>query len=77
MAGINGDILRTALGFLGLSNIHATTDTPSAKFQIAFDRYGQHIEIDLTGQEILNALTGSDSESASTSEIDLNESAGG
>lgn len=58
---INGDILKTALGFLGIKDIGAATDRPDTKINITFTRYGKPQEINLTVQEVIDCLQDSDS----------------
>jgi len=61
---IKQDILATVLGILGIKDIRAATNNPQAKINLTFKRQGRLVELNLTLQEIIEAVQGSDPESA-------------
>ena len=46
-----------ALGFMGVSQIKATTDTPGARIALSYMRRGVEHHSDFTIQELLSSLT--------------------
>ena len=54
---LNNGILDTVLTFLGVKEIKASTDTPSAKLTIEFKQWGKPKRLELTIQEIISAIT--------------------
>jgi len=61
---IDNGILKTVLGFLGVKDIRAATDSPQAKVNITFTRYGKLQEINLTLGEVMAGLQDDGSSSA-------------
>jgi len=61
---IDNGILKTVLGFLGVKDIRAATDSPQAKVNITFTRYGKLQEINLTLEQVIDALQDTESSSA-------------
>ena len=58
---LNGNQLNIILGFLGMKNVRAHTETPSAAITIQFDRYGQTESITFTLGELIQELAAPES----------------
>jgi hypothetical protein len=54
---INHQILDTILGFLGVKNVQACCDQPEATIQLRFVQWGEPKCLDLTCQQIVDAIT--------------------
>ena len=74
---INYGTLKTILGFLGVKDISAATDDPQAKINITYKRHGQLKELNLSLQQIVDAVQDGDSASAEPMPVDSNDQAGG
>jgi len=74
---INHGILKTMLGFLGVKDITAATDSPQAKINITYKQHGRLKELNLTLQQVVAAVQDGDTASAEPLPVDLNEQAGG
>jgi len=74
---INQDILAMVLGILGIKDIRAATNDPQAKINITFKRQGKLVELNLTLQEIIEAIQSSDPASADRPKTEELYKAGG
>ena len=57
LLGNSGPLLRTLVGWFGVSSIRATTDTPGAQIELSYKRRGVEHKSSFTVQELLDGIT--------------------
>lgn len=54
--GLDKDLLKTLLFFVGVTKMTATTKNPEAQIELRFLRFGQPMELNLTLRQICDCL---------------------